>query len=131
MIKLLLLLLIIVLGWDLFWWFMGVRPLFPWQLERKLQEDQTELALIDVRTPEEFHWFHLPGAQNMPIEKGLPKDMQIPKTKTVVVICMTGHRSPLGAYHLAKTGFTGVYNLTWGMAGWQIWKRLKTLVTGK
>jgi hypothetical protein len=85
MIKLLLLLIIILLGWGIFWWLLGVRPLFPWQLARKLKEDHTEVALIDVRTPEEFHWFHLPRAQNMPIEKLLPKDMQIPKTMTVVV----------------------------------------------
>jgi rhodanese-related sulfurtransferase len=131
MIKLLLLLLIIVLGWDLFWWLVGVRPLFPWQLDRKLKEDQTDLALIDVRTPEEFHWFHLPKAQNLPIERGLPKELKIPKTKTVVVICMTGHRSPIGAYRLKKTGFARVYNLTWGMAGWELWKRLQSMVNGK
>jgi rhodanese-related sulfurtransferase len=131
MIKLLVLLLIIVLGWDLFWWLMGVRPLFPWQLEKKLKEDPPDLALIDVRTSEEFHWFHLPKAQNMPIEKGLPKDLEIPKSKTVVVICMTGHRSPLGAYQLKKAGFPRVYNLTWGMAGWEAWKRLRSKVAGK
>jgi rhodanese-related sulfurtransferase len=131
MIKLLSLLLIILLGWDVFWWLMGVRPLFPWQLDKKLKEGQADLALIDVRTPEEFHWFHLPTAQNMPIEKGLPKDIKIPKTKTVVVICMTGHRSPIGAYQLKKAGFARVYNLTWGMAGWEAWKWLKNKVTGK
>ena len=131
MMKLLLLVLIILLAWDLFWWLMGVRPLFPWQLDRKLKEDHTNLALIDVRTPEEFHWFHLPGAQNMPIETGLPKDLPIPKTHTVVVICMTGHRSPIGAHRLQKAGFAKVYNLTWGMMGWQVWKRLQGLVTGK
>jgi rhodanese-related sulfurtransferase len=131
MIKLLLLLLILLLGWDVFWWLMGVRPLFPWQLERKLKEDLTDLALIDVRTPEEFHWFHLSTAQNMPIKKGLPEDLQIPNTKIVVVICMTGHRSPIGAYQLKKTGLERVYNLTWGMAGWQAWKWLKNKVIGK
>jgi rhodanese-related sulfurtransferase len=131
MIKLLLLLLVIVLGWDLFWWLVGVKPLFPWQLERKLKGDQADLTLIDVRTPEEFHWFHLPEAQNMPIEKGLPKDMQIPRDKTVVVICMTGHRSPIGAYHLRKAGFARIYNLTWGMMGWKVWEWLKGMATGK
>ena len=131
MMKLLLLVLIILLAWDLFWWLMGVRPLFPWQLDRKLQENHTDLALIDVRTPEEFHWFRLPQAQNMPIEKGLPKDLQISKTDTVVVICMTGHRSPIAAYGLKKEGFVRVYNLTWGMAGWKVWEWLKGLVAGK
>ncbi len=131
MMKLILLLLIIVLGWDIFWWLMGVKPLFPWQLARKLKGDQADLTLIDVRTPEEFRWFHLPNAQNMPIEKGLPADLPIPRTDTMVVICMTGHRSPFGAYHFKKAGFARVYNLTWGMAGWKVWEWLKGLVSRK
>jgi rhodanese-related sulfurtransferase len=131
MMKLLLLLIIIVLGWDIFWWLMGVKPLFPWQLDRKLKQDHNDLSLIDVRTPEEFHWFHLPNAKNLPIEKGLPRDLPIPKTNTVVVICMTGHRSPIGAHRLGKAGFARVYNLTWGMLGWKLWEWLKGRVTGK
>ena len=131
MIKLLLLLLIILLGWDIFWRLMGVRPLFPWQLARKMKEDHTDLALLDLRTPKEFQWFHLPGAQNLPLEKGWPQDLPIPKTKTVVVICMTGHRSTLGAYRLEKAGFAKVYNLTWGMVGWEVWKWLKRTLTGR
>ena len=131
MIKLFVLFLIILLGWDIIWRLVGVKPLFPWQLARKLKEDHNDLALIDVRTPEEFQWFRIPGAQNMPIERALVKDMHIPKTKTVVVICMTGHRSPLGAYRLEKAGFAKVYNLTWGMVGWEVWKWLKRMVTGR
>lgn len=131
MSTLLLLLLIIVLGWDIFWWLIGIKPLFPWQLEKKLKGDQTDLALIDVRTSKEFQWFHLPRAQNLPIEKGLPEDLPIPRDNTMVVICMTGHRSPIGAYHFQKAGFAKVYNLTWGMAGWKLWKWLKGLLNGK
>jgi hypothetical protein len=34
-------------------------------------------------------------------------------------------------YQLRKAGFAGVYNLTWGMTGWEAWKWLKNKVTGK
>ena len=128
--KLLFLLVIILLGWDLFWFLIGVKPLFPWQLEEKLKKDHADLVLLYVRTPEEFHWFKLLGAQNLPFERGLAKDLQISKTKTVVVICMTGHRSPIVAYRLEKAGFARVYNLTWGMVGWEAWKRFAKLLPG-
>jgi rhodanese-related sulfurtransferase len=127
---LILLLLIILLGWDVFWWVIGVKPLFPWQLEERLRGDHHDLVLLDVRTSGEFQWFHIPGAKNTPFEKELAKDLQIPKTKTVVVICMTGHRSPLVAYRLEKAGFARVYNLTWGMVGWEVWKRFEKLLPG-
>jgi rhodanese-related sulfurtransferase len=127
--KLVFFFLLIVLGWDVLWTLMGVNPLFPWELQEKLKKAPPDLVLLDVRTPKEFHWFHLPGAQNEPFEKGLANSLKIPKTKTVVVICMTGHRSPLVAYRLNREGFMNVYNLTWGMTGWEFWKWMATMVT--
>jgi rhodanese-related sulfurtransferase len=38
----------------------------------------------------------------------------------VIVICMTGHRSPMVAYQLKKRGYRQVYNLTWGMLAWKL-----------
>ena len=52
----------------------------------------------------------------------MPSYLTIPKNKTVVVICMTGHRSPWVAYRLLKDGYPQIYNLTGGMAGWEVWK---------
>jgi rhodanese-related sulfurtransferase len=40
------------------------------------------------------------------------------KILTLVIICMTGHRSSVVAYRLKKRGFTEVHNLTFGMLGW-------------
>jgi rhodanese-related sulfurtransferase len=89
---------------------------FPWQLDRQLSRDQSELVLLDVRTPMEFAWFHLPGI----LKK--EKLAQLPQGRPLVIICLRGHRSPLVAYALKKEGFNRVYNLTWGMLGWQIYK---------
>ncbi len=52
--------------WDLVWWVLGVKPRFPWQLKARLGAGASDLVLLDVRTPLEFNWFHLPGAQNRP-----------------------------------------------------------------
>ncbi len=108
--------------WDTAWWFMGVEPLFPWQLDRQLSRGQSELFLLDVRTPMEFAWFHLPGALNLSGTLGKEKLAQLPQGRQLVVICLSGHRSPLVAYGLKSEGFNRVYNLTWGMLGWQIYK---------
>ena len=115
------LILLLLIGWDLGWYLAGVMPLFPWHLKKLLKEKRDQISLIDVRTPWEYNWFHIKGAANKP---ELLYDVEaLPvknKEKPVIVICMTGHRSPLVAYRLKKRGFNRVYNLTWGMLAWKL-----------
>jgi rhodanese-related sulfurtransferase len=121
--EILLMIVLFFIVWDAVWWAFGVKPLFPWQLKKKLDSASSDLLLLDVRTPMEFSWFHLPEAQNDPtrlMETGSIQDA--PPDQSLVIICMTGHRSPIVAYALKKKGFRQVYNLTWGMMGWQIYK---------
>jgi rhodanese-related sulfurtransferase len=109
--------------WDAVWWVLGVKPRFPWQLKARLGAGASDLVLLDVRTPLEYNWFHLPGAQNLPdLLTGSGKMPPVSPFKEVVVICMTGHRSPLVSYALKKRGYTRVYNLTWGMVGWKVYE---------
>jgi len=117
----LIILIILILGWDLVWYFVGVKPLFPWQLKKMLDNGKNPGRLIDVRTKLEFNWFHIDGAVNRPdvlfdIDRYRDKNFDEP----VVVICMSGHRSPIVAYRLKKHGYKQVYNLTWGMLGWKL-----------
>jgi rhodanese-related sulfurtransferase len=110
------------LVWDTVWWFLGVKPRFPWQLQASLGAGAADLVLLDVRTPWEYHWFHLPGAHNLPY--GLADSGKMPPvspSQEIVVICMTGHRSPFVAHDLKKKGYARVYNLTGGMVGWKIY----------
>jgi rhodanese-related sulfurtransferase len=111
------------LVWDAVWWVLGVKPRFPWQLKARLAAGPSDLVLLDVRTPMEYNWFHLPRAQNVPdLLADSGKMPAVSPSQEVVVICMTGHRSPLVAYALKKRGYTRVYNLTWGMAGWKVYE---------
>jgi rhodanese-related sulfurtransferase len=109
--------------WDIVWWVLGVKPLFPWQLRKRLSGDTSPPLLLDVRTPLEYNWFHLPGAQNRP-DLLLDDSTMLPAapTQEVVVICMTGHRSPFVSHALKKRGLPRVYNLTWGMLGWKLYE---------
>ena len=116
------------LVWDVVWWVLGVRPRFPWQLKARLGAGASDLVLLDVRTPLEYNWFHLPGAQNVPdLLADSGKMPPVSPSQEVVVICMTGHRSPLVAYALKKRGYTRVYNLTWGMVGWKVYEWVSQL----
>jgi rhodanese-related sulfurtransferase len=115
--------LLLLIVWDFSWYLAGVKPLFPWQLKRLLKGKSDQLTLIDVRTPGEYNWFHINGAANMP---GLLSNAdgfnEKSVDKPVIVICMTGHRSPMVAYQLKKRGYRQVYNLTWGMLAWRLWE---------
>ncbi len=111
--------LLLLIVWDLAWYLAGVKPLFPWQLKKMLHKGQNPGRLIDVRTPLEFNWFHIDGAVNRP-DILFDKDEDKNYDEPVIVICMTGHRSPIVAYQLKKRGYKQVYNLTWGMLAWKM-----------
>jgi rhodanese-related sulfurtransferase len=119
--KILLLLCLFIFGWDLFWYAIGVKPVFAWQLKKWMRSGKHDVTLIDVRTPFEYNWFHIEGAQNRPEMAYTIKNFKdIDNKKPVVVICMTGHRSPIVANRLKKRGYKNVYNLTWGMWAWKL-----------
>ena len=128
--RILLLLLLLWVAWDVGWTLAGVKPLFPWQLAEEYRRHNPDLVLLDVRTSAEFDWFHIPGAYHVPFRRLRARHLEIPKDKTVVVICLTGHRSSLVAWHLKKHGYREVYNLTWGMAGWEAYKFISGFSTG-
>jgi rhodanese-related sulfurtransferase len=115
------LILFLMVGWDFGWYLAGVKPLLPWHLKKLLKDKKDHIRLIDVRTPWEYKWFHIKGAANKPEllydNEALPAKN---KEEPVIVICMTGHRSPLVAYRLKKQGFRKVYSLTWGMLAWKL-----------
>ena len=115
----LIILVVFVLAWDLCWWALGVKPLLPWELKSGLKQNAVDFILIDVRTQPEYELFHINGTHHLPELLGRPESFRIENSsKPLVVICMTGHRSPIVAYQLKKRVSQEVYNLTWGMLGW-------------
>ena len=116
--------LLVIAGWDAGWYAAGVKPMFPWELKRHLVDGagaQGGVLLIDVRTPSEYRMLHIAGARLRPDLLFHPETLKPTDPDTpVVVICMTGHRSPVAAHLLQKQGIKNVYNLTWGMLGWKL-----------
>lgn len=82
------------------------------------QRDQGAF-ILDVRQPEEWRQFHIPGATLIPLGE-LPNRLnEVPKDKEVVVVCRTGHRSAQGRDILLNAGFTNVTSMAGGVTQWQ------------
>lgn len=116
------LVIVLFIAWDVGWWLgFGVEPMSPWTLRELVQQDNAPV-ILDVRTETEFKAFHIPGARNVPFPASLAElAMASPDPNNpVVVVCMTGHRSPPVAKQLRDGGYTDVTNLTWGMLAWRL-----------
>ncbi len=106
----------------------------PEELWSKIKKKE-DLILVDVRQPEEFSDFKIPGSINIPLAKLFNKESvnKIPKDKQVVTICPHGNRSMVAAFALVRNGI-GALSLTGGLAGWgqvlnsQIITREKSIV---
>lgn len=90
----------------------------PEELWQKLKENE-DLSLVDVRQPDEFSDFRIPGSINIPLSELFNKESlnKIPKGKQVVTICPHGNRSMVAAFALARNGI-GALSLMGGLAEW-------------
>lgn len=83
--------------------------------------NQGKTVVLDVREPNEFAAGHLRDAKNIPL-KELPKrlgELEKAKTKSVIVVCQNGVRSPKAVSQLSRAGFGSVFSLNGGFAAWQ------------
>ncbi len=70
--------------------------------------------LVDVRTPEEYDIWHLPGAENVPLATFREATVGWDKTTPVRLYCAVGFRSYLAHRVLVQNGFTDVSTLAGG-----------------
>ena len=116
-----LILLMALAVWEAGWWAFGVEPVAPWTA-REMLASENPPVIIDVRSQAEFTAFHIPGAVNVPFpaRAGELAGASPDPTRAVVVVCMTGHRSPPMASMLGSVGYEKAFNLVGGMAGWKL-----------
>jgi rhodanese-related sulfurtransferase len=75
--------------------------------------------MLDVREQSEWDQFHIADATLIPLGS-LPDQLdKLPKDKTIVVYCRTGHRSAQGRDILLNAGFTNVTSMAGGITDWQ------------
>jgi rhodanese-related sulfurtransferase len=98
---------------------LGVRAVSPAELGRRLAAGWKPI-ILDVRSPKEFAWFRLPGSVNRPWPFKARDLAGLDPGRPLVVVCMTGHRSPLAARALRRAGFKDVVHLRYGAGGWAV-----------
>ncbi len=90
-----------------------------------LQEElikNSDVKLIDVRSPGEFSAVHINGSVNYPLggkELGaLENDPQFPKEKKLFLVCQSGARASQACNEIEKAGFNNIKILQGGVSQW-------------
>lgn len=75
---------------------------------------------LDIRTPEEFTFGHIPGARNLNISELIDTLSLINyrRYKRVTVVSKTGHKAAYAASLLRIYGFANILSLDYGMGQW-------------
>lgn len=99
-----------------------VRSISPMEA-KKMIEEQENLQLVDVRTPQEFAQGALPGSLLVPYNSWYTRDFlqkmgNYDRNKPLLLVCAVGGRSFAAAGLLMKNGFSDVYNLNGGLQAW-------------
>jgi len=86
-----------------------------WNLIRQNEN----VFLLDVREPQEYSEFRIPGAVNIPLSRLFTPGAQseIPRDKKIITICSHGNRSMVATFALAQSGMEAT-SLVGGMALW-------------
>jgi rhodanese-related sulfurtransferase len=75
--------------------------------------------LLDVRQPEEWNEYHIPGATLIPLGELASRVDELPKDKEIVVVCRSGNRSQQGRDILLNAGFDQTTSMAGGMIDWR------------
>ena len=86
--------------------------------------------IVDVRTPEEFSIWHIPGAENLPLAdiRGLTDGWA--KDTPIRLYCAVGFRSYLAYRALVQRGFTDVATLSGGSTTLKFFHELEPAAAG-
>jgi rhodanese-related sulfurtransferase len=94
-----------------------VPDLSPEELKRLLDSNR-DLTIVDVRTPEEYGRFCIPGGINVPGGELILWAEALRNKPAVVVNCAGRTRSIIGTAALRRLGLTNVWALRNGTMGW-------------
>jgi len=84
-----------------------------------LSDKLDQLFVLDVRNPDEFSEYQIPGSVNIPLENlGDPKTLEkIPQDKEIVTVCSYGNRAMIANFALERAGINSQV-LDNGLSGW-------------
>lgn len=84
----------------------------------------TEVIIIDVRTPEETIRGVIKGSLSIPLDELESKiEGQVPdKNRTIYLYCLSGSRSEVAADMLTNLGYTQAFSMSNGLLMWRFKK---------
>jgi rhodanese-related sulfurtransferase len=74
--------------------------------------------VLDVREPAEWAQGHVPGATLIPLGELAARTGELPRDRSIVVICRSGNRSAEGRDILLGAGFASVTSVRGGVTAW-------------
>ena len=77
-----------------------------------------DVAIVDVREPNEYRRGHVPGARLIPVATVLSRREELNHDKDLIFVCAVGQRSALACEMAAAAGLTRLYNLEGGTDAW-------------
>ena len=77
-----------------------------------------DVAVIDVREPNEYSGGHVPNAKLIPVASVFARRDELPRDKDLVFVCQVGQRSALACEMAAAAGLTRLFNLEGGTDAW-------------
>lgn len=77
------------------------------------------VTLLDIRDPQSFAQGHIDAAIHIEAINVETFIEEQPKEKPLVICCYHGNSSQSAAAYFAEKGFTDVYSLDGGYAGWR------------
>jgi rhodanese-related sulfurtransferase len=84
------------------------------------QKYQDDAFVLDVRTPEEWDDYHIPGTTLIPLDELPTRLDEVPQDKEIVVVCRSGNRSLEGRDILLNAGFKQVTSMSGGVNSWKV-----------
>ncbi|WP_426453515.1 rhodanese-like domain-containing protein [Paenibacillus sp. S-38] len=94
-----------------------IRRIDPESFQEKLEEGELEGQLIlDVREPYEWEYYHDERAVLMPMNTIPARLDELPRDRSIYVVCAHGVRSVNVCLYLRQQGFDNLVNVDGGMA---------------
>ena len=75
--------------------------------------------ILDVREPDEWADYHIPGAVLIPLRFLEARAGELPRDQEIVVVCRSGNRSQAGRDVLLAAGFDQVTSMAGGLTAWR------------
>lgn len=84
-----------------------------------LIETESDVLVVDVRTPEEATSGMLPGARLIPVDQLEERLAELPlRDQKLLLYCAGGGRSAAACEFLSHSGYEALYNLEGGFGSW-------------